>query len=422
MVTQIDPHFKDYRQAEKDEKRKTEALKKLKFKNDILEELTEEDKEAMEKRAYDAENHYLAPELIEKQLAVFDSEGKEFTGDCWPGTSIWVDYLNLKAQEYFGDQYLKEDHIQRLPHVQIKNDMNEPSVFNPVYECTMPKNNIHTVSHYKSTDSKEVVVSQYEHRDVHSLYGILMAKSSYEGMIKRTIEVDGKVSPLRAFLLSRSFFIGSQKYGTMWIGDSGCKWDHIKRYIPMCTTVSMSGFSFCGFDTPGFWLDPTPEFCTRGYQIGCLFPFFRAHSDRKAKRREPYLFKSPYKDAMIRAVETRYELVMVFYTAFYKHRLTDHPVMRPVIDYESGSIYRDQVFIGDHLMGKALVEEGMTQATVYLPTYDEGSLWYQRHKGEKLVAGESVEIDCEITEHSEVPIFVKGGSIIPEYFDLRENG
>lgn len=299
--------------------------------------------------------------------------------------------------------------------------MNEPSVFNPIFECTMPKNNIHTVSHFASTESSEIVVDRYEHRDVHSVYGILMAKSSYEGMIKREIEMGGKAKNLRAFLLSRSFFIGSQKYGTMWIGDSHCKWDHIKKYIPMCTTVSLSGFSFCGFDTPGFFEDPTKEFCVRGYQIGCLFPFFRAHSDRKTKRREPYLFESPYKEAMINAIETRYELMMIFYTSFYKHYVSNKPVMRPVIDYNTGEIYRDQVYIGDYLMGKAIVNEGATTETVYLPEFEGSDIWYRRHSPEKLSSNTTVEIDCEITESSITPIFVRGGSIIPEFFDIRKN-
>jgi mannosyl-oligosaccharide alpha-1,3-glucosidase len=220
MVTQVDPHFKDYRQAEKDEKRKTEALKKLDFKTEDTEHLSEEEKKQMEQRVYEAENHYLAPEVIEKGLVVFDSKGDEFTGDCWPGTSVWIDFMNLKAQEYFGDQFLKEGHIQSLPYVQIKLDMNEPSVFNPIFECTMPKNNIHTVSHYESTESKEIVVDKFEHRNVHSLYGILNHKCTYEALINRKIELKGETKNARPFVLSRSFFIGSQKYGTMWIGDS----------------------------------------------------------------------------------------------------------------------------------------------------------------------------------------------------------
>ena len=279
-------------------------------------DITEEEKA---KRDEEIKSHYITEETLEQKLVVLDSQGEPYNGDCWPGNSVWIDYLNLKAQEYFSQQYLRDEHLQKNPHVHIKNDMNEPSVFNPILECTMPKNNIHTVSHYESTSSTEISVSEFEHRDVHSLYGILMAKSSYEGLTQKKINMDGEEKDLRAFLLSRSFYIGSQKYGTMWIGDSHAKWDHIKRYIPMCTTVSMSGFSFCGFDTPAFFEDPTPEFCVRGYQVGCLFPFFRAHSDRKTPRREPYLFSNPFKDAMINAIVTRYEIMPYYYTTFFHH-------------------------------------------------------------------------------------------------------
>lgn len=80
MVTQIDPHFKDYRFAEKDAKRKTEALKKLGYYTEELEalEVTDQDLEA---REMEMKEHYLAPEAISKKLVVFDVDGNDFTGD-----------------------------------------------------------------------------------------------------------------------------------------------------------------------------------------------------------------------------------------------------------------------------------------------------------------------------------------------------
>jgi len=422
MVTQVDPHFKDSRQAEKDEKRKIEALAKLDFHNEVSDILTEEEKKQMEQRVHEAHNHYLAPEVIKNKLAVFDTNGDDFVGDCWPGSSIYIDYFNHKAQKYFGDQFIREDHIQKSPYIQIKLDMNEPSVFDPVLECTMPKNNIHTVSHYESTESKEIVVDKFEHRDVHSLYGILMHKCTYEACSTRQVNLTGEDKASRSFVLTRSYYLGSQKYGAMWIGDSSCKWEHLKLYIPMTTTIALSGISFTGVDTPGFFGDPTPDMCVRGYQIGCLFPFFRAHSDRKTQRREPYLFEAPYKQAMIRAVETRYELIMYYYTAFFKYRICNQAVLSPVIDFENGKVIDDQVYIGDSLMAKAITDPDVEKATVFLPNNGPDSVWYRRHGSEQMEGGSNVEIDVKITEESEVPIFVKDGSIIPEHYDICKNG
>lgn len=83
------------------------------------------------------------------------------------------------------------------------NDMNEPALFD-VPTKTMPLDNKHI-----QADGTVVL-----HRDVHNAYGALQQRASHEGIIKRN---DFKRRP---FVLTRSFFMGSQKYGTMWTGDN----------------------------------------------------------------------------------------------------------------------------------------------------------------------------------------------------------
>jgi hypothetical protein len=67
------------------------------------------------------------------------------------------------------------------------------------------------------------------HRDVHNLYGSLMAKSTYEGVLwrkwlpKPTSSFPGLVSLQpneRPFVLTRAGFCGVQKYAWMWTGNS----------------------------------------------------------------------------------------------------------------------------------------------------------------------------------------------------------
>lgn len=47
----------------------------------------------------------------------------------------------------------------------------------------------------------------WEHRDVHNLYGMFVQQASAEGQVMRT---GGKERP---FVLSRAFFAGSQRFG-----------------------------------------------------------------------------------------------------------------------------------------------------------------------------------------------------------------
>jgi alpha 1,3-glucosidase len=34
-----------------------------------------------------------------------DCQDDDFVGDCWPGASVWVDYLNQNAQTFWQGLY-----------------------------------------------------------------------------------------------------------------------------------------------------------------------------------------------------------------------------------------------------------------------------------------------------------------------------
>ena len=53
----------------------------------------------------------------------------------------------------------------------------------------------------------------------------------------------------RPFLLSRSFFAGSQRYGAIWTGDNAGKWDHLEIAGPMLLSFNVAGLPFIGSDT-----------------------------------------------------------------------------------------------------------------------------------------------------------------------------
>jgi len=50
----------------------------------------------------------------------------------------------------------------------------------------------------------------------------------------------------RPFVLSRAFFVGTQKYGAIWTGDNSGTWEHLASSTPMLLSVGFGGIAFCG--------------------------------------------------------------------------------------------------------------------------------------------------------------------------------
>lgn len=80
---------------------------------------------------------------------------------------------------------------------------------------------------------------------------------------------------LRPFLLSRSFFVGSQRFATIWTGDNAAEWTHLKHTIPMLLSASIAGLPNIGADVGGFFKNPDAQLLVRWYQAGAFQPFFR---------------------------------------------------------------------------------------------------------------------------------------------------
>jgi alpha 1,3-glucosidase len=236
------------------------------------------------------------------------------------------------------------------PTLYTWNDMNEPSVFSGP-EVTMPKDLLHH--------------DDWEHRDVHNVYGSLLHRSTYEGHLLRSDGTD------RPFVLSRAFFAGTQRYGPIWTGDNMAEWEHLRASIPMLLSIGIAGIPFCGADVGGFFGNPSPELLTRWYQLGAYQPFFRAHAHIDTKRREPWLFGDPYTGIIRDAIRARYRILPYLYTLNLEAHVSGWPVMRPMMYEFPGDEHvlrmDDQYMLGDGLLIKPVGYEGLASVDVYLP-------------------------------------------------------
>ncbi|ORY19326.1 glycosyl hydrolases family 31-domain-containing protein [Clohesyomyces aquaticus] len=338
------------------------------------------------------ENYPVVEELKKKDLAVKNKEGNQYEGWCWPGSSYWVDCFNPAAIAWWKTLFKYDSFKGTGPNTFIWNDMNEPSVFNGP-ETTMPKDNIHH--------------GGWEHRDVHNLNGMTFHNATYEAMLERK---KGEIR--RPFVLTRSFYSGSQRSAAMWTGDNLAEWSHLEASLPMVLNQGISGFPFAGADVGGFFGNPSKELLTRWYQAGIYYPFFRGHAHIDTRRREPYVPGSPYTEIITQALRLRYQLLPAWYTAFHEAATTGAPIIRPNFyihpEDENGFAVDDQLYVGSTgLLAKPVTKESADSVSVYIaddqPYYDYFD--YTVYKG---AGHHTVPAPLE-----KIPLLMQGGHIIP---------
>jgi alpha-glucosidase len=215
--------------------------------------------------------------------------------------------------------------------------MNEPSVFGAP-DWTMPEDNIHLGSDDLPKDI---------HQRYHNVYGMLMVKASKEGI--QTANPNK-----RPFVLTRSNFIGGQRYAATWTGDNASTWKHLQMSIPMVLNMGLSGQPFTGPDIGGFNEDATPELFGQWIALGAFYPFSRGHTRAGSINHEPWAFGKKIENVSRTALQRRYRLLPYFYTLFHESAVNGMPVMRPVFfaDYKDRNLRsEDQAFLlGEDLL------------------------------------------------------------------------
>ncbi len=211
-------------------------------------------------------NYRIHHEATKLGLYIKKNDGKsDYDGWCWPGSSSYLDFTDSSVRQWWSEQFAYSKYEGSTSSLFTWNDMNEPSVFNGP-EVSMQKDLLN--------------LAGVEHREWHNLYGMLFHRATSEGLILRNENKN-----VRPFVLSRSFFAGSQRFGAIWTGDNESSWSHLAIAAPMLLSLNVGGLSFVGADVGGFFGNPDAELMTRWVQAGAYQPFFRGHAHHDSQRR-----------------------------------------------------------------------------------------------------------------------------------------
>jgi alpha 1,3-glucosidase len=360
----------------------------------MLEQLDESDRKLVaiiDPHIKKKDGYEVVGELTKKDLGVHNKEGNTYEGWCWPGSSHWVDCFNPAATTWWKSLF-QYSAFTSAPNLFVWNDMNEPSVFNGP-ETTMPKDNIH--------------YGNWEHRDVHNIYGMTFHNATYQALLSRK-----KGELRRPFVLTRSFYAGSQRLGAMWTGDNQASWEHLAAAFPMILNNGIAGYPFAGADVGGFFGNPEKDLLTRWYQAGAFYPFFRGHAHIDTRRREPYLAGEPYTGIITQALRLRYSLLPAWYTAFHEASTDGTPIIRPhYFEYpsdEAGFAIDDQIFVGNTgLLAKPVVTQGAESVEMYLP---DDEIYYDYFDYTPYSGKGTHHVPAPLER---IPLLMQGGHIIP---------
>ena len=368
-------------------------------------------------------------EGLEKGYFCKKADGTPFVAAVWPGKAYFADFLRPEVREWFGHKY------KTLTDCGIEgfwNDMNEPSLFYSPERlraflndmaALREKDNIEQeeffprvvggamglmnspadyASFYHEVDGRKV-----RHDQVHNLYGGSMTRAAGEAF--------ADLRPgQRTLLYSRSSFIGSHRYGGIWLGDNNSSWAQLLANIQMMPSVQMCGFLYSGADLCGFSSDTTPDLALRWLEFGLLTPLMRNHSAVGTRMQEYYRFPEVL-PAVRNMIRLRYALLPYLYSEFMKAALENTSYFRPLaFDYPDDPDAReveDQLLLGEGLMAAPVYVQNAHGRHVYLPEpmkllrlravddYDE----------EILPAGHHY-IRCALDE---VLLFLRPGHIVP---------
>jgi alpha-D-xyloside xylohydrolase len=229
----------------------------------------------------------------------------------------------------------------------------------------------------------------------------------------------------RVFILTRSAFAGQQRYGSAtWSGDIAARWSDFKAQVPAGLNFSLSGIPYWTTDIGGFAVEPRfekpsesdldewRELNVRWFQFGTFCPLLRVHG--QFPYREMWNIAPeghPAYNVLLEYDKLRYSLLPYIYSLSAMVTRSHYTIMRPLImDFHGDKNVTnigDQYMFGPSLLINPVTEYKARSRKLYLPA---GTGWYDLKTGKYFEGGNEIIADAP---YSDIPVYVKAGSIIP---------
>lgn len=327
--------------------------------------------------------------LSDAGMLVKDAEGNTHDVTTWVGDAGMFDMSNPETRAWIWNR------LKGLTAEGISGwwgDLGEPEV-HPL-----------TIMHANGESA-----SQY-----HNVYGNEWSKTIYDGL-------RNDFPDMRPLLMMRGGTAGLQRYSVFpWTTDVSRSWGGFEPQVTLMLNSGLSGLGYMGSDVGGFAVDPDdayqPELYVRWLQMGTFSPMLRTHAQSKP---EPYHYPQ-YEKIIKNFIEQRYQWLPYNYTLAYENTAEGLPLARPVnFHSESGTVdanITDEYLWGSEVLIAPVFKKGAVSRKV---TFPAGDTWINWNKpSQSFAGGTTAMVSAPL---SQLPMFVKAGSFIPQYMQPIEN-
>lgn len=341
------------------------------------------------------EAYPLFREGLERNVFIRQADGELAHGYVWPDDAVFCDYLRPEVRAWWAER------VRRWAEQGVAGlwcDMNEPVLFDKPFSHggggigTLPLNARQGTPREQTT-----------HAEGHNLFGLGMARATWEGLAAARPEET-------PFVLTRSAFAGVQRWSAAWMGDNDSWWEHLEMSLPQLMNMGLSGVPFVGVDIGGFGNNSSPELFARWMQIGALYPFCRGHSSAGTQPHEPWAFGAQTESICRSALELRYRLLPYLEALFQQASQTGAPVFRPLLyEFPDDSCtygLHDEVMLGPALLAAPILRPGQRARAVYLPDGEWRDWW----SGEVLRGGQHILAHAPLAR---MPLYQRLGQALP---------
>jgi len=316
---------------------------------------------------------------VEKNVLVKTKNDKPATWDFYFGNTGLVDVFKKEGKNWFWQHYKNMifDGVAGQ-----WGDLGEPEVL-----------------------PKETFSLAGKSEEFRNIYGHQWAKMVFEGYAE-------DFPTQRPFILMRSGYSGSQKYGMIpWSGDVNRTWGGMQGQVELSLQMGMQGLAYMHSDLGGFAGDNLDdELYVRWLQYGVFQPIFRPHAQDMVPS-EPVFRSDSVKNLSKQAIDLRYKLLPYNYDLAIHNATSGLVLMKPLFfeEQDNMKLYdNDKGYLwGNDFLVYPVKEKGLTQMDVYFPKTSD---WIDFYTGQVYQAGSNQNV---VVKPEYIPTFVRAGSFIP---------